>query len=332
MSIYTHDQDQQVIRPGSSRKVRTGAESLYRGVLTSTSVFMAILVVLFVYSIVSSSIPGWKLAGFSLFTSENWNFTPIQGSFGALPLIAGTFFTTIFALLLAVPISIGTALAIVFFIPRRFQTFLSSLIELLAVVPSVVYGVWGLLVIDRWLNSSAQPWLINNWLPWSHGAWPFSGAPLGFGMMLGTIVLAVMILPTVTSITRDVLALVPRDLVEGGLSLGATKGQVLTRVVLPSARTGIIGAVVLGTGRALGETVAMAFLLGGVTSASPMPTNLLATGATLASEIANNFIDSIGQSGLIGVLCCLALILMVIVMAVNLTAQAVIRRGERKLL
>ncbi len=286
---------------------------------------MGIIVVYFVYTIAHESVPGWKAAGWSFFTSTNWDFG--AGQYGALPLILGTLVTTALALLLATPIAIGSAMAIVFLIPRRLQIVVSSVVELLAVVPSVIFGVWGALVLASWLGSHGQPWLISLF----HGKWPFTGVPLGYGIMLGSIVLAVMILPTVTAISRDVFSLVPDELIEGALSLGATKSQVLRKVVLPTSRTGVLGAVVLGTGRALGETVAMAFLLGGVTSSSPLPKSLLSTGATMASEIANDFSEAAGQPTLVGVLCCLALILMVLVGLVNLAARVIVARGERKL-
>jgi phosphate transport system permease protein len=292
---------------------------------------MALVITVFLGSVVKASIPGWQAGGFSFFSHANWVFGPAneQGvTYGALPLIMGTLLTTLAALVVAVPIAIGAAVALVFLVPRRLQTPIAAVIELLAVVPSVIYGVWGTLVIHKWLSASGQPWIVAHWF---HGAWPFNGAPQGAGMLLGAIVLSVMVLPTITAVSRDVIALVPRDLVEGSLSLGATRSQTIFRVVLPTSRSGLMGAIVLGAGRAIGETVAMAFLLGGVTAMSPHPTNLFSTGSTLAAEIANDFLESVGQPGLIGVLCVLALILMVIVVAVNYLAQRIIRRAELKL-
>jgi phosphate transport system permease protein len=310
---------------GRGLKPSAGSDRPYRFVLWAVSAVMAVVLIAFVFSIVKNSIPGWQVAGWSFFTSKYWDFGSNQ--FGVIPLVLGTLFTTIVAVLVASPIAIGTALAVVFLVPRRLKTPVSALVEVLAVVPSIIYGVWGALVLDGWLGGHAQPWLANLF----HHKWPFSGTPVGYGMMLGSIVLAVMILPTVTAIARDVIVLVPNDLIEGALSLGATRSQVIRKVVLPTSRTGLFGAVVLGTGRALGETVAMAFLLGGVTSASPLPTSFLSTGATLASEIANHFLEAVGQNSLLGVLNCLALVLMVFVGLVNLAARLIIARAERRL-
>ena len=183
------------------------------------------------------------------------------------------------------------------------------------------------MTLATWLGVRAEPWLQNLF----HGHWPFSGIPLTYGFMLGSIVLAVMILPTITAITRDVFVLVPNELIEGALSLGATRGQILRKVVLPTARTGMIGAVVLGTARALGETVALAFLLGGLTNVCTLPTHLFCTGATLSTEIVNNITEYLGQPGPFGVLCCLALVLMVLVGLVNFAARSIVARAERKL-
>jgi len=280
--------------------------------------------VLFVYMIVSKSIPGWQSAGWSFFTSTNWNFS--NGQYGALPLIAGTILTTLLALVVAVPIGVGTAVALAFFIPRRLRTPIGAIVEILAVVPSVIYGVWGLFVLVPILDQTIMPWLSSL----TGGKWPFSPQGTGQSLLLGGVVLGVMILPTVAAISRDVLVAVPNELIEGSLSLGATKGRTLRSVVLPTAKTGIIGAVVLGTGRAMGETIAMVFLLGGVNQLHPIPTNLFATTATLASEIASNWGDLNGPIP-IGIICCLALTLMVMVGLVTFSARGIIARAERRL-
>jgi phosphate transport system permease protein len=301
-----------------------GSDVPYRALLMGASVLFGSVMVLFIYSIVAKSIPGWQAAGWSFFTSTNWNFA--EGQYGALPLILGTFVTTGLALVLAVPVGVGAALATVFVIPSRFRIIVASTVELLAVVPSVIYGVWGYQVMLHWLDSKGQPWLASL----TSGHWPFAEQGVGAGIMLGSFVLSVMILPTITAVSRDVLAAVPQELIEGALSLGATRGQVLRKVVVPSARSGILGAVVLGTGRALGETIAMVLLLGGISPLHPLPTNFFNTTGTLATEIANNFGDLNGPVP-VGILCCLALTLMVIVGVVNLSARTIVGRSVRKL-
>jgi len=307
---------------GRERKFSAGSDRGYRFMLYGIVTVVGVIVFYFVYVLIKNSIPGWRFAGWSIFTSSHWSFG--DNRFGVLPLVMGTVLTTFFALLLAVPVGVGAALAIVYLIPRRLRLVVSSFVELLAVVPSIVYGVWGALVMATFLGNKGEPWLKNL----AHGAWPFNGATPGYGMTLGAIVLAVMIMPIVTAISRDVIVAVPKELTEGALSLGATRGQVIRRVILPSCKTGIVGAVTLATGRALGETIALATVLGGVTSQSPLPDRAFATGSTLAAEIAIDFGSITGRAG--NVLFALALILMVIVGAVTYLARSIIRRNQRQ--
>jgi phosphate transport system permease protein len=309
---------------GRGQKSPAGSDVPYRIFLVAIAIALGAVTVAFFYSVVKSSVPGWEQAGWDILVGTTWNFTNNQ--FGGLPLIAGTFVTTFVALLFAVPVGIGAAIGLAFLVPRRIQPVVSAIVELLAIVPSVIYGLWGFFVIKLTLIEW-QPKIQN----FFHSTWPFTGnAILGVGVFLGSIVLAVMILPTITAISRDVLVAVPKELNEGGLSLGATRSQTLRKVILPSARSGLLGAVVLGTGRALGETIALVFLLGGVGPQSPWPFGLFKQGATLASTIAENFGEYSGPT-LFGVLCCLAIVLMVIVAAVNFGARALVASSERKL-
>ena len=205
--------------------------------------------------------------------------------FGALPIIVGTLATTAIALFFAIPIGVGSALAIVHVLPDRLRILFSSLVELLAAVPSVVYGLWGLLVLAPWFESTVQPALAHI----TGSKFPFQATPEGVSILLAGCVLFIMILPIIAALSRDAIAVVPREQFEGALSLGATKWQVLRKVVLPAARTGIVGAVTLGTARALGETVAVAMVIG----LNPLfPPSLFSTAATLASTIAVQFQDA----------------------------------------
>ena len=272
---------------------------------------------LFVWSVVHTAWPAIQTFGIHLITGKTW--VPGTGPYGALPLIIDTLLTTAIALVIAVPVGLASALALLFLIPQRLRSASSTLIELLAAVPSVVYGLWGLWFLIPWLNKTLDPFLAGI----TGGRWPFNGAQEGFSVLLAGIVLSIMILPTIVAISRDVISVVPKDLIEGGLSLGATRSQVLTHVVLPSARTGILGAIALGAGRALGETIAVAMVIG---SNPQIPHSLFSTGATLASTIATEFGEASGNTG--SALAALALMLMIITASVNAGARVLTNRAQ----
>jgi phosphate transport system permease protein len=312
------------ITAGQGAKPSAGRDLPYRVFTWAMLVAGGAIVVYFAYSIIAESVPGWRKVGWSFFTSTNWD--PIAGHFGALALIVGTLLTTAIACLLAVPVGVGAALCVTYVLPRGARTIVSSLVELLAIVPSIIYGVWGYLLLEPLIVNTIGPHLQSLF----HSKFPFNGLISGGGLLLGSVVLAVMILPTVAAITRDVFAAIPDDIVEAGLALGATKGQVMRRVVLPSSKSGILGASTLGAGRALGETIAMAILLGGLSTVHPIPVSLFGTAATLASQIAVEFGELTYQDAF-NVMCCLAVTLMIIVAGVNLAARTVVQRNLRKL-
>jgi phosphate transport system permease protein len=297
---------------------RAKSDVPYRFVLGAVAVLFAAVLALFIWSIIHQSLPTWSKYGLSFITGTNWS--PSTDEFGAAPLILATLITSFVALLFAVPIGLGTALVINFVLPPKLKTPITSLVELLAAVPSVVYGLWGLVVIVPWLSNTVQPWLSNL----TDGGWPFSGSPIGLGLLPASVVLAIMVLPTIVAISRDVIATVPNELVEGALSLGATRSQVMLKVVLPSAKVGILGAVSLGAGRALGETVAVAMVIG---SSPAMPHSLFSLGATLASTIATQYIDS--SPAHLAALGACAVILMVLTASVNALARLLVGRTAR---
>jgi phosphate transport system permease protein len=285
-------------------------------VLYGVSGLFAVICVVFLISVIVSSLPAWRHSGLSILYGRTWS----QGtdSFGALPILAGTLLTTAIALVFAVPIGIGSALAIVHVLPARLRIFASSLVELLAAVPSVVYGLWGLLVLAPWFEKSLQPDLADL----TGGHFPFLPPFEGVSVLLAGCVLFIMILPMIVALSRDAIAVVPHDQFEGALSVGATRWQVLRKVVLPAARTGIVGAVTLATARALGETVAVALVIG----LNPLfPHSLFSTASTLASTIAVQFQDATPLQ--VAALGALAVILMVLTAAVNWFGRRLIRRS-----
>ena len=257
----------------------------YRGILGVVAVLVAALAVWFLVAIVVQAKPAFSTLGFSWIVGKTWN--PSHGQYGLLPFILGTLESTAIAVVLAVPIGLGTAVALAFLVPQRMKAALSTTVELLAAVPSVVYGLWGLVVLAPVFREYVEPFLTSI-LGWTG---LFNGPNRGVGLLLAGVILFVMILPTMVAISRDVLAVVPEEQVEGAMALGATRWQVLRRVVLPGARTGILGAFTLATGRALGETVAVAMVIGN----SPyIAHSVKSPAATIPSLIVNNFGESTG--------------------------------------
>ena len=223
-------------------------------------------------------------------------------------------------MVLALPIGLGTALALAYLVPHRVRQGLSSAVELLAAVPSVVYGLWGLIVLAPLFREDVEPFLTSI-LGWTG---LFNGPNEGVGLLLAGIILFVMVLPTMVAISRDVLAVVPSEQVEGAMALGATRWQVLRKVVVPGARTGILGAFTLATGRALGETVAVALVIGN----SPyIAHSVKSTASTLPALIVNNFGEATGTelSALFGA----GLVLLLIGVTVNAVARVLVRSAAR---
>ncbi len=281
------------------------------------AVFVA-LVAWYVISIAVEAKPAFSTLGFSWIFQKVWN--PSHNKYGLLPFILGTIETTAIAMLLAVPIGLGTAIALAHLVPARIRPALSTAVELLAAVPSVVYGLWGLIVLAPLFREHIEPFLTTVF------GWTglFNGQNYGVGLLLAGVILFVMVLPTMVAISRDVLAVVPTEQVEGAMALGATRWQVLRKVVLPGARTGILGGFTLAMGRALGETVAVALVIGN----SPfIADSIKAPTATLASLIVNNFGESTGTelSALLGA----GLVLLIIGIGVNAIARALVRGTAR---
>ncbi len=297
------------VPPRQSRGVRL-SDGGYRAILALAAAVVAALVVWFVVSIVVQAQPAFSTLGFSWIIQKTWD--PSHGMYGLLPFIIGTLEVTAIAVVLAVPIGLGTALALAYLVPRRARSALSTAVELLAAVPSVVYGLWGLVVLAPVFRSTVEPFLTSV-LGWTG---LFDGPNQGVGLLLAGVILFIMILPTMVAISRDVLAVVPNEQVEGAMALGATRWQVLRKVVVPGARTGLLGAFTLATGRALGETVAVALVIGN----SPyIAHSLKSPAATIPSLIVNNFGESTGTE--LAVLFGAGLVLLVIGIAVNSIAR-----------
>ena len=275
------------------------------------------ILALIAYSTINEAWPAFKAEGLSFITSSEW--IPNENKFGALAFIYGTLYTAFIAIVIAVPVSIGIALFTTEIAPRRLRRPTTYVIDLLAAIPSVVYGLWGVLVFAPWVAPKYQsvadsigqlPLLGHIFGP------PVSG---GRGFMTAGLILAVMITPIITSLTRETLATVAQDDKNAALGMGATRWEMLRATVFPRVRAGIVGAVMLGLGRAMGETIAVALVIG---SSRQITTHVFSSGDTMAAVIANEFGEASGthRAALIG----LGVVLFVITIVVNVLARMVL--------
>ncbi len=293
-------------------------ESLFKGAVVFTSAVILLVGALVVYELVSKSLLSFGAFGFKFLAGRQWD--PVSQVFGALPFIWGTFYTSILALIIALPVSLGIAVFLTELAPSWLRGPIGFLIELLAAIPSLVYGLWGLFVLAPIMQSTVQPFLGKyEWVPF------FRGYPLGLGIMTASLIVAVMIVPTISSISREVMFTVPETQREGGLALGMTRWEVVSKVVIPYSRSGILGAVILGFGRALGETMAVTMVIGNTPQISM---SLFDPGYTISSVLANEFAeatDKLHVSALIE----LGLILFVISIIMNSVAKLLLWRMNR---
>jgi phosphate transport system permease protein len=285
--------------------------------LFAVSVFL--LVILMGYEMYHGSKISIEKFGWSFLVNSTWD--PVQEIYGALPIIYGTVVSSLLALIIALPLSLGVAIFLAEVAPPWLEKPLSFLVELLAGIPSVIYGLWGIFVLVPWIRNYIEPYLSDKlgFLPF------FRGAPYGFGMLAAVLILSIMVLPIISSITRDVLRSVPRLQREAALALGATKWQ-STIIVLKDAKSGILGATMLGFGRAIGETMAVTMVIGNRALISP---SLFDPSYTMASVIANEFTEATSEMYL-SALIQLALVLFVITIIINALARLLVWSMERK--
>ena len=256
--------------------------------------FFAFLVFSLLAAILISLLVGSALSierfGIGFLWDDNWD--PVQEEFGALVPIVGTLATSAIALAIAIPVSFGIAIFLTELSPVWLRRPLGTAIEMLAAIPSIIYGMWGLFIFAPVFQEHVQPLLVNTLgqVPWAGAL--FAGPPMGIGMLTAGIILAVMVIPFIAAVMRDVFELVPAMLKESSYALGSTTWEVVWRVVLPFTRVGVIGGIMLGLGRALGETMAVTFVIGNAHRLSP---SLLAPGNSIASALANEFTEAVGD-------------------------------------
>jgi phosphate transport system permease protein len=278
-----------------------------------------------ILSLIIGAMPSIRAFGFGFLITQTWN--PVTENFGALAPIYGTVMTSFIAMLIAVPLGLLITLFLTELCPMWLRRPIGIAVELLAGIPSIIYGIWGLFVLGPFLQTTVYPWLIDVFGPIPLLSNLFAGPPFNVGMLTAGLILAIMVLPFITSVSRDVFEAVPPVLKEAAYGLGCTTFEVVRHVVLPYTRVGVIGGVMLGLGRALGETMAVTFVIGNAHRISP---SLLAPGTTISATIANEFTEAVGDlytSALIQ----LGLILFVITFIVLAAARYLLMRIERRI-
>jgi len=291
-------------------------DQVFRWVVTALAVSILALVALIVFKMVDGSMLSISTFGPGFLSGTTWD--PVFRHFGALPFIFGTLVTSLLALLIGGPIALGAGIYLAELSPGWLRTPLSFLVELLAAIPSVVYGLWGIFVLAPILSSMVEPFLAN-----TLGFLPLFQGPLyGVGMLAGGLILAIMIIPTIAAVSRDVMSAVPNSQREALLALGGTQWEVIKLAVLPYARSGILGAVILGLGRALGETMAVTMLIG---NRPEISASLFAPSYTMASVIANEFTEATYDLYL-GALIEIGLVLFGVTLILNAVARLLVWR------
>ena len=278
-----------------------------------------------IFALVIGSLPALQAFGFDFLLTQRWN--PVTDKFGALAPIYGTIVTSVIAMAIAVPLGLFVAMFLTELCPLWLRRPIGIAVELLAGIPSIIYGIWGLFVFAPFLQSHVQPLLIDTFGEVPILSSLFAGPPYGIGTLTAGLILAIMVLPFITSISRDVFETVPAVLKESAYGLGCTTWEVFRNVVLPYTRVGVIGGVMLGLGRALGETMAVTFVIGNAHKIAP---SILAPGTTISATIANEFTEAVGDlytSSLIA----LGLILFAITLVVLAVARYLLLRVERRL-
>src|SRR5712692_6897541 len=305
-------------------RLRLG-DTAFRLLTKAAAVGVLIILGGVMFSLVLGSLPALREFGFDFLTEQRWN--PVTEKFGALAPIYGTIVTSFIAMLVAVPVGLLIAVFLTELCPLWLRRPIGIAIELLAGIPSIIYGIWGLFVFAPFLQDTLQPFLITTFGNIPVLSTLFAGPPYGIGMLTAGLILAIMVLPFVTSISRDVFDAVPPVLKEAAYGIGCTTWEVVRYVVLPYTRVGVIGGVMLGLGRALGETMAVTFVIG---NAHRISASLLAPGTTISATIANEFTEAVGDlytSALIA----LGLILFVITFIVLAAARYLLMRIERRI-
>jgi phosphate transport system permease protein len=301
---------------------KKGHDKLFAGLAIGAAAYTLLMVGLVAFSVGKGSVDIFTEEGFGFITQSNWNAVEGRESFGALPYIIGTLLSAAIAMAIGVPISLGIAIFISEIAPPRIGTPLAFLSELLAAVPSIIYGLWALFVFRFWVRDLIEKPMYDafgGYLPF------FAKTPFGLDIFTAGIVLAIMIIPIISSICREVMKVVPESQREAAYSLGATRWETVRMAVFPYVKSGIVGAAMLGLGRAVGETILVTMIIGNVIGPSAIPNSFFSQGQTLASLIANEFNEANSELHL-SALIALGAILLILTMAINIGARLMVKK------
>jgi phosphate transport system permease protein len=300
-------------------------DKLFRSgtMLSAAIVFAAVVGTL--AALFMGALPALHKFGPGFLVSSAWN--PVTEDFGGLVAIFGTLVSSAIAMIIAVPLSFGIALFITELAPRWLKRPIGTAIELLAAIPSIIYGMWGLFIFAPIFADHVQPWITEHLADWPLIGPLFDGPPMGIGMFTAGLILAIMIMPFITAVMRDVFEIVPSVLKESAYGLGATTSEVVVKVVLPYTKVGVLGGIMLGLGRALGETMAVTFVIG---NAHKIHASLFMPGTTISATLANEFTEAVGEIYTSSLLA-LGLILFLITFVVLALAQLLLLRTRTRL-
>jgi phosphate transport system permease protein len=300
------------------------ADAVFRNVTLVFAVLVLVILGAVMVALASGAVPALRQFGWGFIVSDSWN--PVKERFGAGPAIYGTLASSAIAMLIGIPVAFGIAVFITELCPVWLKRPLGTMIELLAAIPSIIYGIWGLFVFAPFMQDFAQPFLIATLgnLPLVGSL--FAGPPLGIGILTAGLILGIMVLPFIAAVMRDVFETVPAILKESAYGLGATTTEVVWQIVLPYTRIGVIGGIMLGLGRALGETMAVTFVIG---NAHRIQASIMAPGTTISATLANEFTEAVGDLYLSS-LFALGLLLFVITLIVLALAKVMLVRLQRR--
>lgn len=300
------------------------SDRLFRGTTRFFAYFVLLIVAAILMSLIIGAWPALSKFGFGFLGSKQWN--PVTEQFGAAVAIFGTLVTSAIALIIAVPVSFGIAIFITELAPTWLKRPVGTAIELLAAIPSIIYGMWGLFVFVPVFSDHVQPWMTDHLAGIPILGALVDGPPMGIGIFTAGLILAIMILPFITAVMRDVFEIVPSVLKESAYGLGATTWEVVRGVVLPYTKVGVVGGIMLGLGRALGETMAVTFVIG---NAHEISSSLFMPGNTISSTLANEFTEAVGETYTASLIA-LGLVLFLITFIVLALAKLLLLRLTRR--